>query len=276
MYLGIDIGGTKILVAVLNNDGVIVEQLKFPTPKKYPDFLEELTKVLGSFKNKDFEAIGVGLPGRIDREHGIFVGGANLAWANEHIKTDLIQLTHTPVVVENDAKLATLSEAMLLKHKYERVLYITISTGIGAGVAVKQKLDPDFLNIESGQAVFEHHGRMMRWEKFASGKAIVERFGKIAGDINDQATWKIIVRNLTPGFMNLIANVQPDVIVIGGSVGTHFDKYGKLLEAELQKYETPLTPIPPLKKSKRPEEAVVYGCYDLAKSKFPIKTKVST
>jgi predicted NBD/HSP70 family sugar kinase len=157
---------------------------------------------------------------------------------------------------------------MLLKKKYDRVLYVTISTGIGAGVVVNQKLDPDFLNIESGQTIFEHHGKTKRWEAFASGKAIVDQFGKMAKDIEDQATWKIIAHNLSFGFMNLIANVQPDVIVIGGSVGTYFKKYEKPLTAELKKYETPLTPIPPLKQAQRPEEAVLYGCYDLAKERF--------
>lgn len=274
MYLGIDVGGTKTLVASLTDAGAITEAKKFPTPKNYDNFILELKNCLIHLEHKEFKAVGIGLPGRIDREHGIFIGGGNLTWTNEHVKTDIARFTHTPTVVENDAKLAALSEAMLLKHAYNRVLYVTISTGIGAGVVVNQRLDPGFLNIESGQAIFEHKGKMMRWEKFASGKAIVERFGKKAADINDQATWKIITRDFSLGLMSLIANVQPDVIVIGGSVGTYFNKYGKLLEAELKKYETPLTHIPPLKQAQRPEEAVVYGCYDLAKSKYPLAVAV--
>lgn len=268
MYLGIDVGGTKTLVASLTNEGVITESVKFPTPKKYNDFLEQLVSTIHGLKTEDFRAIGIGVPGRIDREHGVLISCANLPWKNVHIKTDLIRKLHTPVVVENDAKLAALSEAMLLRGTYNRVLYVTISTGIGAGVVIDQKLDPDFLNIESGQAVFEHHGRMKRWEEFASGKAIVEQFGKRAADINDQKTWKTIVRYWTPGFSNLIANVQPEAIVIGGSVGTHFHKYKDILRAEIKRQETPLTPTPDIRGAQRPEEAVVYGCFDLAKATY--------
>lgn len=268
MYLGVDVGGTKTLVASLTDKGVITESVKFPTPKKYEDFLSLLLSHLEQFETKSFKAIGVGVPGRIDREHGILIRCANLSWKDEHVQTDIIRRLHTPVVLENDAKLAALSEALLVKEKYVRVLYVTISTGIGAGVVQDEKLDPEFLNIESGQAVFEHHGRMKRWEEFASGKAIVKQFGKRAADINDQKTWKTIVRYWSPGFSNLIANVQPEAIIIGGSVGTHFNKYKDILKSELKKYETPLTPTPKLLGAQRPEEAVVYGCYDLAKERY--------
>lgn len=268
MYLGIDIGGTKTLVASLTNEGVITETFKFPTPEKYSHFLLELRHGLAHLKTQDFKAIGIGAPGKIDRQHGVFVRGSNLKWKNKDLHTDVVRILHAPVVVENDAKLAALSEAMLLKEKFNRVLYITISTGIGAGVVINQTLDPDFLEIESGQAIFEHKGRLLRWEEFASGKAIVKTFGKRAADINDQATWKTIVRYWSPGFSNVIATVQPEVIVVGGSVGAHFNKYKDLLRAEIKKYETPLTPTPKIIGAQRPEEAVIYGCYDLAREKY--------
>jgi predicted NBD/HSP70 family sugar kinase len=268
MYLGIDVGGTKTLVASLTNEGVISESLKFPTPEKYSNFLLELKHALTKLDCQDFKAITVGMPGKLNREEGIYIDGGNIHWKNKSVETDITRITHTPIVVENDTKLAALSEAMLVKKKYSRVLYVTISTGISAGVVINQTLDPDFLNMESGQAVFEHHGRMKRWEEFASGKAIVKEFGKRAEDIHDQKTWKTIVRYWGPGFSNLIANVQPEVIIVGGSVGTHFDKYKDLLRAEIKKYETPLTPTPKIIGAQRPEEAVVYGCYDLAKQKY--------
>ncbi len=268
MYLGIDVGGTKTIIASLTDKGVISESTKFPTPKKYTDFLTQLFAALENFQYKDYKAIGIGAPGRIDRENGILVRCANLPWKNEPIEADLMCRLHTPVVLENDAKLAALSEALLVKDRYSRVLYVTISTGIGAGVAQDGKLDPGYLNIESGQAFYEHRGRMKRWEEFASGKAIVTQFGKRASEINDQRTWQTIVRYWTPGLTSLIANVQPDVMVIGGSVGAHFDKYKDLLRNSLKKYETPLTPTPKIIGAQRPEEAVVYGCYDLAKERY--------
>lgn len=268
MYLGVDVGGTKTLVASLTDKGVITESVKFPTPEKYGDFLLLLFSHLAQFKVRDFKAIGIGAPGRIDREHGILVRCANLNWKNAHIQTDLIRHLHTPVAVENDAKLAALSEALLIKDRYSRVLYVTISTGIGGGVVQNGKLDPSFSNIEPGQASYIHHGRMKRWEEFASGKAIVKQFGKRASDINDQKTWKTIARYWAPGFLSLIATIQPEAIVIGGSVGTHFNKYKDALHTELKRYETPLTPTPKLLGAQRAEEAVVYGGYDIAKERY--------
>jgi glucokinase len=68
--------------------------------------------------------------------------------------------------------------------------------------------------------------------------------------------------------VDLLAIIQPEVVIIGGGVGTHFDKYGKLLETELKKYQTPLVPIPPIRAAQRPEEAVIYGCYELVKETY--------
>jgi glucokinase len=59
--------------------------------------------------------------------------------------------------------------------------------------------------------------------------------------------------------------IQPDLIVIGGGVGTHFEKFEKPLLNELKKYENPLAPTPLIRKAVHPEEAVIYGCYELAK-----------
>jgi predicted NBD/HSP70 family sugar kinase len=114
--------------------------------------------------------------------------------------------------------------------------------------------------------LLEHHGKMVTWESFASGKAIVKRFGKRAEDIHDAKTWKIISHDISLGLIDLIAVLQPEVIVFGGGVDIFFERFKEHLEDALKKYETPLTPIPPLIKAARPNEAVVYGCYDYAKS----------
>jgi predicted NBD/HSP70 family sugar kinase len=174
-------------------------------------------------------------------------------------------------VVENDAKLAALSESRLLKDKYSVVLYITVSTGIGIGLVVDGKIDTNVGDGGGRALLLEHKGKMMSWEDFASGRAIVERYGKKAADITDEGTWRAIARDLAKGFIQLIAMLEPEVIVIGGSVGVYFDKYGKLLTEEIKKYHVPLLSMPVIKQAGRPEEAVVYGCYDLASQGYPLK-----
>lgn len=267
MYLGIDIGGTKTLVAALTNEGLISESVKFPTPKTYPAFLRDLCAAIYGLNHKEFIACGVAAPGRINREKGTVEAFGNLPWRNVPLVGDIKKFMKLPVVLDNDANLAGLSEAMLIK-QYKHVLYITVSTGIGTGIISNHQIDPDFQDSEGGEILLEHKGKLQKWENFASGRAIVGQFGKRASDINDERTWTIVSRNLAVGMFDLITFIQPDAIVMGGGVGTHLHKFKHLLEAELKKFETPITPIPPILQAQRPEEAVVYGCYDLAKSKY--------
>ncbi|CAN5345991.1 ROK family protein [soil metagenome] len=269
MYLGIDVGGTKTLVASLNNHGEIVESRKFPTEKNYDHFLLELRHALAHMQHSDWQAAGVGIPtSRFNRTAGIAYRFGNLPWKSVPIQHDLEKILKCPVTIENDAKLASLSEAKLLKDKYQRVLYVTISTGIGYGLTVDCIIDSNIGDPGGRSMLIEHRGKFVPWETFASGKAIVEHYGKRAEDIHDEKTWSAIARNLKLGFLELIAVMQPDVIVVGGSVGNYFERLKKPLENELKAYETPSLPIPPLLKAQRPEEAVVFGCYDLAKQRF--------
>jgi predicted NBD/HSP70 family sugar kinase len=270
MYLGVDIGGTKTLVAVLDAHGVIVEHQKFPTPTDYDEFLRELRQTINSFGIEDFRAGGIGMPVTVyDREHGRAISFGNLPWRNVSVQHDVERISHCPMATDNDAKLAGLSEAMLLKDRYDKVLYITVSTGIGIALIDHGRIDENIGDGGGRPLLLEHHGRLVPWESFASGHAIVQRFGKLAKDITDQKTWHIVARDLAQGLIELIALTEPEVIVIGGSVGTYFNRYGILLAEELKKYKLPLVDTPPIMGAQRPEQAVIYGCYDYAKQVYP-------
>jgi predicted NBD/HSP70 family sugar kinase len=152
-----------------------------------------------------------------------------------------------------------------LANQYKKVLYLTMCTGIGGGIVKNGKIDPDFENFEPGQMVFEEDGQNLTWEHFASGRALKSRYGKLASEITDPVIWQEYAHNLANGFENLAAIVKPDVIVIGGGVGAHLEKFESFLNEDLKKINNPLVPIPPILKAKRPEEAVIYGCYEFIK-----------
>jgi predicted NBD/HSP70 family sugar kinase len=190
-----------------------------------------------------------------------------LPWKNVPIQKDVEFMLNTPVFVENDANLAGLSEAKNIIDDYKNVLYITISTGIGTGVIKNGIIDPMYADSEGGHIQIEHNGKHQIWEKVASGKAIVTKYGNRASDIADPKAWEAIARNIAVGLIDLLAVIQPEAVVIGGGVGSHLHKFKKQLVKELKKYENPLVPIPPILKAKKPEEAVVYGCYDLIKDR---------
>jgi predicted NBD/HSP70 family sugar kinase len=270
MYLAVDIGGTKTLLASFDAQGKVLEKLKFPTPVEYDEFVTELAANISRLDVDDYRAGCVASPGRINRAEGIGLDYGNLPWHDVSIGPDLEKIINAPVVVENDAKLAGLSEALLIKEEFNRVLYMTVSTGIGMGVITDGHIDPDFLNLEGGQILLEHHGKVQKWESFASGSAIKKTYGKLASEINDKETWRTISRNLALGLIDVLAIIQPDVVVVGGGVGAHFKKFRAPLMAELRKFETPLVPVPPIRQAERSEEAVIYGCYELAKEKYPV------
>ena len=265
MYAAIDIGGTKTLLAVFDAQGNIIEQSKFPTPDSYEVFISELANVVAKLSTKEFQSVGVAAPGRIDHLQGYFIAGGNIKWKNVPLQSDFEKLFHAPVRLENDAKAAALSEARAAGPKFETVVYITISTGIGLGVCTNGVLDHTLLDAEPGRMNIDFNGEMKPWETVASGKAIVRQYGKQAGELSDPQAWQAISHNIVKGLLTIIAMVQPDLIVFGGGVGSHFSKFEKPLLAELKKYENPLALTPPIRMAKHPEEAVIYGCYELAK-----------
>lgn len=269
MYCGVDIGGTKVLMALFSEKGTLEKSVKFPTPKKYPDLLSELRKhSLELEKNGDFFAAGIAIPGRIDRKQGIGISFGNLGWKNVPVQRDVERILNCPVVIENDAKAGAFSEALYVLKDYKKVMYVAIGTGIGLGYVVNGVIDAEFGDRGGNQLLLPFQGKLQTWESFASGKAIVNRYGKRAEDINDQRTWRRISQDLAAGIIELIALVDVDVVIIGGGVGRYFSKYGKLLNDAVKKYETPIMPTPAILPAKHPDEAVVYGGYELAKKAY--------
>src|SRR4051812_13825719 len=122
MYLAVDIGGTKTLLALFSNSGRLLESARFETPAEYPDFLNKLEK---TYKNLQHDTAKVvycvaGAPGRVDRDEGIVVAFGNLGWENVPLARDLKKITGVPTAIENDANLAGLSEALLIRHGYNK------------------------------------------------------------------------------------------------------------------------------------------------------------
>lgn len=265
MYLAVDIGGTKTLVASMSNTGEIVKSSKFATPVLYTDFIKELEIIIQDLKTSFIKG-AVAAPGRIDRQNGKLIACSNLKWTNVPLEADIEKIANCPILLENDTKLAGLSEAIHIINDFKNVLYVTISTGISSALILNGVLDQGLLDSESGQILLEHNGELRTWESFASGKAIVKKYGKRASEITNENDWKDISKNIAKGLIDLIAVVQPDVIVIGGGVGSHFQKFKKPLNEILKKYETPMVSIPPVIGAYKPEEAVIYGCYQLARS----------
>lgn len=262
MLIAVDTGGTKTLVADFDALGVLGQQTKFETPKDPDEYIKQLKKVLTTnYGGQSVTALVVATPGVI--KNGVVVwGGGNLAWKNFDIASELKGIFgKAPVFIENDANLAGLSETRMLKTIPAQSIYVTVSTGIGTGIITDGHINIALRNSEAGHALVEFDGIVREWESFASGKAILKVYGKYARDITSVRIWNQIADRISRGFLALIPILQPDIIIIGGSIGTYYEKFGKQLQNILKEKLPSHIPCPTFVQAKHPELAVIYGCY---------------
>lgn len=261
MIIAIDTGGTKTLIASFDKKGILGEQIKFPTPQDKKEYIKTLKEtIIEKYQGKLVDAIIIAIPGVI--KNGVVIWCGNLPWKNFDVLSELKGvLGNTPVYIENDAKLAGLGETRFLKKIPPQSLYVTISTGIGTGIITDGHINAALRNSESGHALIEYDGVVREWESFASGQAIYKTYGKYARDITSKRTWDQIADRISRGFLAVIPILQPDIIIIGGSIGTYFERYGDQLQNILIEKLPEHIPCPKFIQAKYPELAVIYGCY---------------
>lgn len=270
MYLGIDIGGTKTLVATLSDDGVITDKRRFPSDHDYDRFLGDLGDNLSQLDLADGYRACAGVSGLLDRGAGTVHALGNLPWKDKPIRDDISRLLGgTEVLIENDSRLAGLSEAQLVKDTYDDVLFMTVSTGIGGAFIQGGRIAQALQDTEMGKMPLWHDGDYVHWEDFAGGRGVVSHLHKKADDITDPAEWRLIGENLAHGLGAVCSIIQPQVIILGGSVGKHADSFSPFIAEFLARHLHPVVrPPKAILPAERPDDAVIYGCYDLAKQTY--------
>jgi glucokinase len=145
---GIDIGGTKIALAVADLEGGIIEQTRFParTAERGPhaiieEALAEIERMLGATGSR-LAAVGVGCGGPLDRGRGLILSPPNLPGWDEFPIVKLVEeRLGVPALLDNDANAAALGEHRHGAGRgFKHLVYITQSTGIGGGVIMSGKL----------------------------------------------------------------------------------------------------------------------------------------
>lgn len=264
MLIAVDTGGTKTLVAAFRQDGTVAQSIKFPTPRDQSAYFEQLIGTISTIADgQEVEIISIALPGTIRDD--IAVWCFNLKWRNLDVAAPLKSaFPSADVFIGNDANLAGLGETRMRDPMPRTSLYVTFSTGVGTGVVTDGLLNPGFLQSEGGHAIVEYKGQLLPWEQVASGRTIHQVFGKYGRDIKDEATWKDIADRMSRGLLTLIPFMQPDMVIVGGSMGTHFQHYGDFLIDTLKQQLHSEIQFPAIVSAKYPEEAVIYGCYYFA------------
>lgn len=260
MIVGVDTGGTKTLVARFSSSGQIEQQKQFLTAPDPDQYLAEVVAAIQEVTaDQPLEGLAVGVPGIV--KDGVFIWGGNLPWQQFELKRRLSEHFSCPISIENDANLAGLSEANVLKPIPLCCLYLTISTGIGSGIILNGQLHPGLSASEPGHMVLNFDGEDKEWEDVASGRAIRETYGAFARDITDPAIWDKQADLLSRGLLVLIPALQPEVIVLGGSIGNYYERFEGTLNDILAKQLPSGILRPEIRQAAHPEEAVIYGCY---------------
>ena len=133
MIIAIDTGGTKTLVAAFEADGSLRERVKFPTPRDQTEYIDMVVREAQKLLSGDEpEAISVALPGVIREQ--VAVVCKNLNWHNFDVLAELKSYwPEVPMYLENDANLGAVGAAYLTEPLPHKLLYLTISTGVGGG-----------------------------------------------------------------------------------------------------------------------------------------------
>ncbi|MBI2948464.1 MAG: ROK family protein [Verrucomicrobia bacterium] len=147
-YIGVDLGGTKILAGVFSHNLKCAGRAKVSTKaQRGPEaVIERIARCVRDAVDecdldlKKVKGVGVGAPGPVDPENGHVIVAPNLGWEDAPLKKELEKLLDTPVFVENDCNVCTLGVYECeLQSKPKDVVGIFIGTGIGAGLILNGK-----------------------------------------------------------------------------------------------------------------------------------------
>lgn len=149
MYIGVDLGGTKIKIGMVDEKGRIVSSGSIDTDPSHDDKvilkdmtveIERLIKQQGLQIN-DIKSIGIGVPGIVDYEKGTIIYCTNLSWYNVEAVKYLKKHFNIPVYIENDATVAAYAESLFGSTKEAKdSVFLTIGTGIGGGIIINKQI----------------------------------------------------------------------------------------------------------------------------------------
>jgi fructokinase len=228
----IEAGGTQWVCAIGGDGHNLLATTTFPTTM--PD--ETIARAAEFFtQNGSLAAVGIGCFGPVDVRPssptwGRITTTPKQGWTNTDVAPRLQDLLGTRVAFDTDVNASALGE-----HLYgaavglETFCYITVGTGIGAGIVVNGRVLHGLLHPEFGHMRIPHdwdadafpgscpfHGDCL--EGLASGEAIRQRWSRPGEQVESEANWQLEAGYLAAGIVNLICALSPERVIIGGGV----------------------------------------------------------
>jgi glucokinase len=244
--VGVDVGGTKILAGVVGADGEVQHRRERLTELDSQELLvEELGAAVEDVLDDSIEAIGFGLPSRIDQQTGRVDGSVNIPLADVPLRELMTERFGLPIAIENDGNAAALAEHRVGAGRGARtMMMLTLGTGVGGGVVIDDKLLRD--GGELGHTVLVYDGIPCQGtctgrghlEGYVSGTAATklaqEAFGPAVdahrlvrlaaeGDATAVEILDGIGRKLGAAIGSFVNVFRPQIAVIGGGFASAGD-----------------------------------------------------
>lgn len=248
----VDIGATNFRVGLAQGKK-IQELLNEATP---PEWGTVRTAIVRLAQLQAVEVLVIGLPGTLDENGEELVRSPNLlSWVGQPIKRDLEKATRLPVVLENDALLNAMGEAVYGAGKRASIVgFLTVSTGVNGAKIIDGRPDDGAFSYELG--LLPIHGVSI--ESIISGRALSEVHGA-APETLPQTTWQAVERSLSTILLQLMLLWRPEVVVIAGPMVREkkidLKRVSKLLEA---RWQHP-APVPKLLAGTLDDHSGLYG-----------------
>lgn len=228
----LEAGGTKMVLSVGNEHNELLEQATIPTeaPEK------TIPAMTAWFKDKNIASLGIGTFGPVDLNpasptYGWITSTPKPNWQDTPLLPSLRDVLGVPAKIDTDVNAAALAEWQLGAAKgLKSCLYVTVGTGIGAGVVAEGKLVHGLLHPELGHMLLRqepedpspagfcpyHEGCL---EGLASGPAMEKRWGtKTQNLFPDHEAWNLEAAYLAQMCMNAVCAFSPEKIILGGGV----------------------------------------------------------
>lgn len=231
LYGGLEIGGSKMVCATGYADGTISDRKSFDTTTP----ADSIPRIIDYFKNKEICALGIGSFGPVDVDpdsptYGTILDSPKIPWQHYPLKKVLEEALNVPIMVDSRVNGACLGEMTFgCAEGMDNVGYVTIGSGIGAGMAVNGRLvhgmgHPEFGHILVSRLPGDDYAGSCPFhpscfESLASGPAIEERWGSPAEELAERSeVWEMEADYIAQGLMAMVLTISPRKIILGGGV----------------------------------------------------------
>lgn len=250
VYIGVDLGGTNMRAGRVEND-CLVAQASERTPKSPKDTAETidlLERVIRSVWTPEVSAIGIGVPGLVDRQNGVVYNLVNIPhWDVVPLREILEARFGTRVVIDNDANCFALGERVFgVGRQYENFVGLTLGTGLGGGIIQQGRLLADS-NCGSGEfGMMPYRDNILEYYCSGSyfmniwgidGKTVYER--ALEGDAEALEAYRQLGEHIAAAVKIVMLAVDPEMIVFGGSVAAAHTLFEESLWENLRDFAYP-------------------------------------